>query len=438
MRAPYHKENGTMSTMTRAACYAALVSATLIGAEAAAQDATLAPGFAPSPTELTGVAGGTYDFGMRQAGCVGFGSETPQHTIALSDSFAFLRISAFSDGDTTMMVVGPQGVLCNDDTHGLNPEVSGSSFVAGTYEIYIGMYGGGNAPYTLELAESPHPGLGDAGGHGSLVTEPVPTPVEARPGQIALAPGFAPDPMITAGTAGGDASVAQFGGSCTGYSGRSPNHEIVLSSDFSYFRVSIDGASDASLAVVGESETRCATAEGGAGPEVDGFFRAGTYQIHVGASQMNATAPYRVEFSSRPSQGTTGRDAVPPPPSAASFAGIAPGFLPDPISETGALDGSREAVRGSTRTGPCVGFIGERPNHTLVLQEDFPYLRIFARSSGDASLVVEGPAGRLCNDDFDGLNPQVSGDMPAGTYYIYVGRAGRDAAPYEIFVSEIP
>lgn len=116
---------------------------------------------------------------------------------------------------------------------------------------------------------------------------------------------------------------------------------------------------------------------------------------------------------------------------------VAPGFLPDPRVVTGRSGGPVDARQyGSTSHGPCVGNIATAPDHYLILERPFNYLRVEARSPGDLTLVIEGPDGRRCNDDFEGLNPGIEGAWPAGRYAVYVGTFDTNHQQYQLSVTE--
>ncbi|MFW5878211.1 MAG: hypothetical protein ACOCVR_00195, partial [Myxococcota bacterium] len=118
------------------------------------QPVTLSPGFVPDPRTLTGASGGPVDAGNMGGECVGMIDNTADHVMTLTDDFSFLKLSVESDGDTTLVVKGPGGNRCNDDTNGLNPVLQGS-WPAGRYEIYVGSMGGGNHRYTISVTEIP-------------------------------------------------------------------------------------------------------------------------------------------------------------------------------------------------------------------------------------------------------------------------------------------
>jgi hypothetical protein len=71
----------------------------------------------------------------------------------------------------------------------------------------------------------------------------------------------------------------------------------------------------------------------------------------------------------------------------------------------------------------CLGYGDRQPSHTLVLTEAAPRLRVAVTSSGDTTLLIQGPDGIDCNDNYQG-NPDalVTGqNWPEGTYRIWVG-----------------
>ncbi len=92
---------------------------------------------------------------------------------------------------------------------------------------------------------------------------------------------------------------------------------------------------------------------------------------------------------------------------------LSPDFKPDPLASTG-LSG------GPIRTDDC-GNIDAAPDHVITLSQPFAYLRVYAVSSGDVTMVVQGPFGRVCSDDAIGLMPAVARQWPAGTYQVWVG-----------------
>lgn len=120
---------------------------------------------------------------------------------------------------------------------------------------------------------------------------------------------------------------------------------------------------------------------------------------------------------------------------------VSPGFSPTPIRVQSVGGGSASlsqiAGRQETPNGPCVGFTDAKPNHNLVLNSSFNYLSIQVESREDTTLLVRGPGGIWCNDDFRGKNPGLAGQWLPGTYEIWIGCYGKDKqAPYTLRISE--
>jgi hypothetical protein len=117
-------------------------------------------------------------------------------------------------------------------------------------------------------------------------------------------------------------------------------------------------------------------------------------------------------------------------------------FSPDPLTVRGMSGGSvagREvAGRTKTPTGPCTGFVGQTPGHTLTLMSGFEYLKLLVESPQDTTIIVRGPGGTWCNDDFEGKNPGIVGEWLPGTYQIWVGSYQKDQYfPYTLTITEL-
>ena len=121
---------------------------------------------------------------------------------------------------------------------------------------------------------------------------------------------------------------------------------------------------------------------------------------------------------------------------------IKPGFSPDPLTIRGISGGPvsvrKLAGRAETATGPCVGFADQPPDHTIVLTAFFNYLSLEVESPEDTTILIKGPGGSWCNDEFNGINPGIAGQWLAGTYQIWVGSYDKDKYnPYIIRISEV-
>ncbi len=120
---------------------------------------------------------------------------------------------------------------------------------------------------------------------------------------------------------------------------------------------------------------------------------------------------------------------------------LAPQFSPDPMELQGIAGGTvtaKEVVgQADTPTGPCVGFVDRQPDHNLVLQGYFSYLNLQVTSPDDTTLVISGPGGTWCNDDFQGKNPGIAGEWLPGTYKVWVGSYAKGrSSPYRLRISE--
>ena len=121
---------------------------------------------------------------------------------------------------------------------------------------------------------------------------------------------------------------------------------------------------------------------------------------------------------------------------------IGNGFKPDPKTIRGISGGgerARDIVRlVETPNGPCAGFVARNPSHTLVLNSPFNYLRLQVKSPDDTTIVITGPGGTWCNDDYDGKNAGIAGQWLPGSYNIWVGSYQKDKyTPYIIQITQV-
>jgi hypothetical protein len=120
---------------------------------------------------------------------------------------------------------------------------------------------------------------------------------------------------------------------------------------------------------------------------------------------------------------------------------VQPKFAPDPMQLKGVTGGQSTAasVAGTkeTETGACLGYMDSQPYHRIELKSRFRYLSIIASSSTDTTILVKGPGGTWCNDDFQGKDAGVSGEWLAGSYDVWVGQYSKTkAVPYVLRLSE--
>jgi hypothetical protein len=120
---------------------------------------------------------------------------------------------------------------------------------------------------------------------------------------------------------------------------------------------------------------------------------------------------------------------------------LGPKFSPDPVTirgiSGGAVPARNVAGHAETPTGPCMGFVDQAPDHTVVLTTFFNYLSLQVNSPEDTTLLISGPGGSWCNDDYQGKNPGVAGQWLAGTYRVWVGSYDtNNYHPYIIRITE--
>jgi len=107
---------------------------------------------------------------------------------------------------------------------------------------------------------------------------------------------------------------------------------------------------------------------------------------------------------------------------------LSPGFK----SSTGVTSGytsgsfSLSAIANRDRyKNPCIGFGSPKPDHTIVLERDFPRLTVQVDSRGkDTTLVIQGPDGTMrCGDDTGRRKDASFQDQnwKAGRYNIWIG-----------------
>lgn len=99
------------------------------------------------------------------------------------------------------------------------------------------------------------------------------------------------------------------------------------------------------------------------------------------------------------------------------------GFVPDPHTVSITSGGNLDASQMSLAPG-CRGHVTRQPDYIVDYQNAGSFLRFYATSSGDTTLVINDAAGRWhCNDDsHGGLNPTVDiTNPPSGRYDVWVG-----------------
>lgn len=132
---------------------AAFAGVALMATAAAAQDPSASPafgqvrlseGFPEDPHVVELVAGGDIDASRLGGSCVGLIASAPDYRLTYDTTGGMpLHIVAVSEGDTTLVINGPDGRwYCDDDSfEDLDPKVSFSRPQSGVYDIWVGTFG---------------------------------------------------------------------------------------------------------------------------------------------------------------------------------------------------------------------------------------------------------------------------------------------------------
>jgi hypothetical protein len=140
--------------------------ATLVAGPVAAQNAgltanygeiSLRSGFTPDPYRVQVTAGGSVNGGALPGSCTGMISEAPDFEVSYSADSLPLVFRTLSSSDTTLIINGPDGSWsCDDDSYGDgDAEVRFNRPQSGTYDVWIGTFGGGTSSATLLITETP-------------------------------------------------------------------------------------------------------------------------------------------------------------------------------------------------------------------------------------------------------------------------------------------
>ena len=231
--------------------------------EALYDNVSLVTGFNPDPYLVSILAGGDSAAAEELgADCVG-NVTSMQPDVALNytagSSFG-LYLYAEAAEDTTLIVLGPDGWYCDDDSHGdLNPGVTFDSPSSGDYLIWVGTYGGGVVDAELGITETL---FGDTAGAvtSSSSVDASDFPSDGLFENVSLTTGFTPDPYSVELTAGGDnPASSELGTECTGNVTSSQPDVVLNYTAGSNYGLSLyaESDSDTTLIVLTPSGWRC-------------------------------------------------------------------------------------------------------------------------------------------------------------------------------------
>jgi hypothetical protein len=278
-----------MQARTIIAVTAALAMVTLASTEVWAQGGSYGGGvIAPGspPIVLSGQSGGPRNANSMGSSCRGNIAFAPDHVFNVVAPMQVTFTVLNQGGDTTMIVMGPSGVFCDDDSAGsLRPQVS-QMLMPGQYQVFIGTYGGGGMhPYTLRA-------MGSGGG------PPPPQPVVqgggGRYGGAVIGGGQMYANL--SGASGGPISARTYGGACRGWVAGIPDHVITVTTPSSVtFDVTASG--DTTLVITGPTGVLCNDDGGnGSNPRISGFFAPGRYEVRVGSYSQGRNFPYSMSI----------------------------------------------------------------------------------------------------------------------------------------------
>lgn len=259
----------------------------LLSTEAQAQGGTYGGGvIAPGspPVTLAGTSGGPRQARSMGSSCRGTIAVRPDHVFNVVTPMQVRFEVLNSSGDTTMVVVGPSGVFCDDDSgNGFNPRVI-RHLMPGQYQVYVGTYSGRNMyPYTIQVS-----------GMGAPAPTPAPMPVGAIFGTAVL--GIGNMMASLSGTSGGPMPANSYGSSCRGYINQMPSHVLTVTAPM-VLTFDVSGSGDTTLVVSGPGGTHC-NDDGGSGfnPRITRPLTPGTYRIFVGSYSRGSVHPYTLSI----------------------------------------------------------------------------------------------------------------------------------------------
>ncbi|MDH5823269.1 hypothetical protein QFW77_09765 [Luteimonas sp. RD2P54] len=230
---------------------------------------TLGAGFTPDPQTATGLTGGNLQASRYGSQCSGMIDTTPDHVIDVTSTLD-LQLAVDSTTDSTLVLTGPAGTFCDDDSGGLLDAQLTARLTPGRYEVYVGHLGSAGS-YTLTLSEALGGAGSDSAGLGGLYRD------------FSLGAGFTPDPQRGSGSTGGPREASSvYGAQCSGMIDTSPDHRLEVTSKVA-LRLSVESTTDATLVLVGQGGTWCDDDSRGAlDPELSAVLMPGNYEIYVG------------------------------------------------------------------------------------------------------------------------------------------------------------
>ncbi len=252
----------------------------------------------------------------------------------------------------------------------------------------------------VEFARSAHAALGCG-----------PTPGVPTGGTVSMGPGYM-DVTMT-GTAVGEVSASTLGSDCWGNIPTNPSYTLEVTTDvsLSVYAYSYSGG-DLVLAVTGPGGTFCNDDWDGVDPGMYQYFSAGSYEVYVGEYSMSGMGTdYSLTFST-----TSLVTSYVYPTYGSAYLGVGSGRT--------TLSGSAWGVNDASLTvdAACAGWIGDNPDFQMTVEGTMEtWVTVTGAAGTDLTLVIQGPSGTECRDDDSGSDPVFNGELPTGTYNVWVG-----------------
>jgi len=239
----------------------------------------LAPGFGVHVG--TGETGGNVRARNYKRSCEGYIDNTPDHVIRVKTAVD-ITLTVESEVDSVLLVTGPTGVLCDDDSAGeLDAQLSGR-FTPGEYQVFVGDMGDESGRYTLDIRERKRVATRDSARNATR--RATPTPAAGRRGffgDFTLGAGFSPSPQTATGLTGGPVSAATLDSQCEGWIDDTPDHNLTVTSAVR-LRLTMTSDVDATLVVTGPAGTFCSEGAGDVNASLSAQLTPGEYGIYVG------------------------------------------------------------------------------------------------------------------------------------------------------------
>ncbi|AKF10274.1 hypothetical protein [Sandaracinus amylolyticus] len=243
-----------------------------------------------------------------------------------------------------------------------------------------------------------------------------------------IGPGFAPDPMILAGSAGGPTDASTLSPTCRGHVGIIPSHTLQITGPMPQLNVLVRADQDTTLVVRQPDGTYvCNDDSDGLNPAVAlTNLAAGSYNVFVGTYAAGASASYTLGLTTNPSvtPSTLGAGGVVPP--FPPPVGGGPTLPPPPPVGGGGTPGT--VLRSGVATVALVS--GNVPGVAAGTQCTYTQTAVDAAQYGfDCRWQVTCGSHVVYGEAEGGFNPCTDPSWPPGTLVADVNTSGNDRDP---------